>query len=75
MSVVASELVFYQWPTLQVQGHSAKMSFYSGILYAKSFDCGVSQFREALFICNRALFHFQKADKKTSLRWHTCSFI
>jgi hypothetical protein len=25
------------------QGHSAKMSFYSGILYTKFFDCGVSQ--------------------------------
>jgi hypothetical protein len=27
------------------QGHSAKMSFYSGILYTKFFDCGVSQDR------------------------------
>jgi hypothetical protein len=25
------------------EGHSAKMSIYSGILYAKFFDCGVSQ--------------------------------
>jgi hypothetical protein len=25
------------------KGHSAKMSFYSGILYAKFFFCGVSQ--------------------------------
>ncbi len=25
------------------EGHSAKVSFYSGILYAKRFDCGVSQ--------------------------------
>ncbi len=27
------------------RGHSAKISFYSGILYAKFFDCGVSQKR------------------------------
>ncbi len=37
---------------LHDQGHSAKMSFYSGILYAKFFDCGVSQMTNLIVLCH-----------------------
>jgi hypothetical protein len=35
------EILLFGWVN-EDQGHSAKMSFYSGILYAKFFDYGVS---------------------------------
>jgi hypothetical protein len=35
---------------LYVLGHSAKISFYSGILYAKFFDCGVSLYGAGMIL-------------------------
>ncbi len=41
-SVVVSDKVLCSVQCARCRGHSAKMSFYSWILYAKFFDCGVS---------------------------------